>query len=68
MSVADPGEIMLKAQEGDLPGITGMLMIDEENPHPRVFNFQGMKVVSYTEVLKTLLQMIPEKIQAYEKD
>ena len=68
MSVADPGEIMLKAQEGDLPGITGMLMIDEENQHPRVFNFQGMKVVSYTEVLKTLLQMIPEKIQAYEKD
>ena len=29
MSVADPGEIMLKAQEGDLPGITGMLIIDE---------------------------------------
>ena len=55
MSVADPGEIMLKAQEGDLPGITGMLIIDEENPHPRVFNFQGMKVVSYNEVLKTLL-------------
>ena len=59
---------MLKAQEGDLPGITGMLIIDEENPHPRVFNFQGMKIISYKEILKTLLNMFPEKMKAFEKD
>lgn len=28
--------------EATLPAITGMLGVDEENPYPRVFNFQGM--------------------------
>lgn len=50
-----------------LPAVSGMLFIDEENPTPRIFNFQGMTKIHYREVVTTLLKMFPEKFEAYEE-
>ena len=50
-----------------LPGIQGMMQIDEENPAPRIFNFQGMTAVYYREVVENLLKMMPGKFEAYEE-
>ena len=41
--------------EGSVPGVQGMLIIDEENPSPRVFNFAGLSTIQYREVVNTLL-------------
>ena len=66
MAVDDPGNEVRNGQE--LPAITGMLTIDEENPMPRIFSFQGMTKVHYREVVHTLLQMFPEKFAAFEEE
>ena len=54
--------------EGAVPGVQGMLMIDEENPSPRVFNFAGLSSIHYREVVNTLLQFFPERYQQYVED
>ena len=51
-----------------MPAITGMLFIDEENPTPRIFNFQGMTDVDFMAIKRTLLQMFPEKLEAWEEE
>ena len=45
-----------------------MLPIDEENPSPRIFNFQGLNTVSgnYKGVVATLLQMFPDKFAEWQ--
>ena len=65
MALDGPSDSM-KA-ESVLPAITGMLFIDEENPTPRIFAFQGMVDVHYREVQHTLLKMFPEKLEAFEE-
>ena len=47
------------------PAIQGLMPIDEENPTPRVFRFQGMEKLQYNEGLKALLNMFPEKMKEY---
>ncbi len=54
--------------DATLPTIQGMMVIDEENPSPRIFNFAGMRAIHYPEVVKALLQMIPEKWEKFEQD
>ena len=46
-----------------------MLPIDEENPSPRIFNFQGLNTVSgnYKGVVATLLQMFPDKFAEWQQ-
>lgn len=66
MAVDGPSDNMRAGSP--LPAIQGMLTIDEENPAPRVFNFQGMTSVVYSEVIKNLLQMIPSKYEAFEEE
>ena len=66
MALDGPSDSMKNDQT--LPAVTGMLFIDEENPTPRIFSFQGMVEVHYREVHRTLLQMFPEKFEAFEED
>ena len=66
MALDGPSDSMKNDQV--LPAVTGMLFIDEENPTPRIFSFQGMVEVHYREVQRTLLQMFPEKLEAFEED
>ena len=66
MAIDSPGASM--KQDQVLPAVTGMLTIDDENPTPRIFSFQGMVEVHYREVLNTLLQMFPEQYEQYEED
>lgn len=66
MAVDGPSESM--QQKEPLPAIQGMLTIDEENPSPRIFNFQGMQEVHYREIVHTLLKLIPERWEAYEEE
>lgn len=40
MAIDSPTDGM--KQDQVLPAVTGMLMIDDENPTPRIFSFQGM--------------------------
>jgi len=49
MAIDGPSDSLKQANE--LPAIQGMLMIDEENPSPRIFSFQGMTEVHYREVI-----------------
>jgi hypothetical protein len=51
-----------------LPAISGLLAINDENPAPRVFHFQGMTKIYYKEVQMQLLKMFPEKWEAYEEE
>jgi hypothetical protein len=43
--------------------MTGMLIIDEENPSPRVFHLEGEKILtSYqSTVLSLISQLVPER-------
>jgi hypothetical protein len=45
-----------------------MMPINEENPTPRMFNFNGLLRVKYREVVNTLLKFFPEKYEDYEED
>lgn len=65
-AIDGPSESM--TQGASLPTVSGMLEIDEENPSPRLFNFQGMTKVHYAEVLKNLLQMKPSRYEAFEEE
>ena len=58
----------MKSQAERLPALVGMLPIDEENPSPRIFNFQGLNAVSgnYKGVVATLLQMFPDKFAEWQ--
>jgi hypothetical protein len=53
MAVDDPPESLRK--ENTLPAIEGLMPIDEENPTPRVFAFQGLVQVSYPESFRALI-------------
>ena len=66
MAIDGPSESMTSG--ATLPTVSGMLTIDEENPSPRLFNFQGMTTVHYSEVHRNLLQMFPEKYEAFEEE
>jgi len=50
-----PSEYMIG--ENTLPALIGMLPMDEENPMPRVFSFQGLKEFqgNYKGIVATLL-------------
>lgn len=51
-----------------LPAIEGMLFTDEQNPTQRFFQFKGLEIVNYREVIKSLLQFIPGKWEAYDQE
>ena len=53
---------------GELPAISGLMPMDEENPAPRSFEFSGLKKVSYREVFQALVGMIPEVKEKYDKE
>ena len=61
LAVDSPDEML--TQGNPLPGIAGLMVIDEENPAPRQFHLQGLKDVHYNELKKTLLEMYPEKYE-----
>ena len=52
----------------DILRISGLLVIDEENPMPRQFHLQGLKQVHYLELKKALLEMKPGKLEAWKKE
>ena len=66
MAVVGPSKSLVG--EGTVPGIQGMLQIDDENPMPRVFNFQGMDKIIYREIVQTLLQFFPDRMAQYQED
>ena len=66
MALDGPSESLVG--DGLIPGIQGMMPIDEENPAPRIFNFGGLQKVKYREVVNTLLKFYPEKYEQYEED
>jgi hypothetical protein len=65
MAVDDPSASLVS--DGAIPGIQGMLPINDENPTPRMFNFSGLLKVQYREVVNTLLKFYPEKYDDFQE-
>jgi hypothetical protein len=65
MATDNPTEYLLGDEK--VPAIQGLMPIDEENPTPRVFKFQGMIKVTFWEIFKALIEMYPEKLKEYEE-
>jgi len=65
MATDNPTEYLLGDET--VPAIQGLMPIDEENPTPRVFKFQGMIKVTFWETFKALIEMYPEKLKEYEE-
>lgn len=61
MAVDGPSDSLVA--DGTVPGIQGMMPINEENPAPRIFSLSGLLKVKYREVVNSLLKFFPEKFE-----